>query len=219
MAERLSVLVFARYPAVRAGLRELLASAGFAIADEIGANEHAAPVAVADVLVADLAGSPGGRDADDGIDAFIDAVAAELPAVYLVDSAAVVAFGREHAPARGWLQRDADGDRIAAAVRAVAAGMIVIDPALVRGREGAAPAAAFDRLREPDAAPAASLTDRELDVLRLVASGLPNKGIALALGISEHTVKFHLGSVLAKLDARSRTEAVTIAARTGLLAL
>ena len=66
---------------------------------------------------------------------------------------------------------------------------------------------------------AAALTDRELGVLRLVAAGLPNKGIALELAISEHTVKFHLASVLSKLDARSRTEAVAIAVRSGLLTL
>jgi len=56
-------------------------------------------------------------------------------------------------------------------------------------------------------------------VLRLVAAGLPNTGVALELGISEHTVKFHLEAVLSKLGARSRTEAVTLAARRGLLAL
>ena len=56
-------------------------------------------------------------------------------------------------------------------------------------------------------------------IARWLAVGLPNKAIALKLGISEHTVKFHVGSVLAKLDARSRTEAVTTAARAGLLTL
>ena len=69
------------------------------------------------------------------------------------------------------------------------------------------------------AATASALTEREQEVLRLVALGLPNKGIALDLGISEHTVKFHVGSILGKLDAGSRTEAVMTAARRGLLAL
>ncbi|MDA1003819.1 MAG: response regulator transcription factor [Chloroflexi bacterium] len=219
MVERLSVLVFARYPAVRAGLRELLVAAGLDVVDEIGANEPAAPIAAADVLVADLAGPASGGSADDGVDAFVDAIAADLPAVYLLDPAAVIALGDDDEPARGWLPRDADGEHIAAAARAVAAGMIVIDPLFLRAREGAATVSVVDAFRERRTGPAASLTDRELDVLRLVASGLPNKGIALTLGISEHTVKFHLGSVLAKLDAHSRTEAVTIAARTGLLAL
>jgi DNA-binding CsgD family transcriptional regulator len=64
-----------------------------------------------------------------------------------------------------------------------------------------------------------SLTVRELQVLDLVAQGLPNKSIAHALGISDHTVKFHVGSILAKLGAESRTEAVTLATRRGILAI
>lgn len=61
------------------------------------------------------------------------------------------------------------------------------------------------------------LTARELEVLRLVAEGLPNKTIASKLNVSEHTVKFHVNSILRKLDAQSRTEAATIALRRGLL--
>ena len=64
-----------------------------------------------------------------------------------------------------------------------------------------------------------ALTPRELDVLRLVAQGFGNKEIAAELDLSTHTVKYHLGSVLAKLGARSRTEAVTRGIRTGLLPL
>jgi DNA-binding NarL/FixJ family response regulator len=201
---RLRVLVYARYPAVRTGLRELLAAAGFEVAGELTANEAVEPLPDADVLVADLAGA---RD-----DAVVPAdLAGALPVVHLVDNAAAVVLDAD-APAAGWLPRDADGESLAAAVRAVAAGMLVLDPAFARP---------LDRLRvsgDGDAPPT-TLTARELDVLRLVADGLPNKGIALALGISEHTVKFHLGAVLSKLDAHSRTEAVTVAARRGLLAL
>ena len=65
----------------------------------------------------------------------------------------------------------------------------------------------------------AQLTARELEVLRLMADGLGNKGIATALGISSHTAKYHVASVLAKLDAHSRTEAVTKGLREGLLPL
>ena len=63
------------------------------------------------------------------------------------------------------------------------------------------------------------LTSREREVLELVAAGLPNKGIALRLNISDHTVKYHLASVLSKLGAASRAEAVALAARRGLIAL
>jgi len=65
----------------------------------------------------------------------------------------------------------------------------------------------------------AALTTREGEVLRLMAQGLGNKGIAVALGISAHTAKYHVASVLAKLDAHTRTEAVTRGLREGLLPL
>jgi DNA-binding NarL/FixJ family response regulator len=63
------------------------------------------------------------------------------------------------------------------------------------------------------------LTAREQEVLALVARGLPNKTIAAELGISEHTAKFHVAAILAKLGATSRTEAAHIGARRGLVAL
>jgi DNA-binding NarL/FixJ family response regulator len=71
----------------------------------------------------------------------------------------------------------------------------------------------------PAAEAGAALTARELEVLRLMADGLGNKGIGAALGISSHTAKYHVASVLAKLDAHSRTEAVTRGLREGLLPL
>jgi DNA-binding NarL/FixJ family response regulator len=61
------------------------------------------------------------------------------------------------------------------------------------------------------------LSPREQEVLSQVANGLPNKAIARMLGITDHTVKFHISSVLSKLDASSRSEAVAIAARRGML--
>jgi len=75
----------------------------------------------------------------------------------------------------------------------------------------AAPAAALQA--------GAALTARELDVLRLVARGLSNKEIAADLGITTHTVKYHLAAVLEKLDVRSRTEAVSLGVRKGLVPL
>ena len=63
------------------------------------------------------------------------------------------------------------------------------------------------------------LTTRELEVLRLVAEGLPNKAIAHRLGISEHTIKFHVNSIMGKLGAQSRTEAVISATRQGQILL
>lgn len=109
------------------------------------------------------------------------------------------------AGARGYLRRDAEGPRLRAALQAVAQGLQVMD---VWG--------ATDP-RVEDAAE--DLTPREMDVLRLLVEGLPNKEIGRRLRISEHTVKFHVNTILAKLGARTRTEAVTRAARQGLIIL
>ena len=67
--------------------------------------------------------------------------------------------------------------------------------------------------------PGPSLTPRESEVLRQVAAGQTNKSIALKLGISEHTVKFHLGSAMTKLGSASRAEAVAVAIRRGLISV
>jgi DNA-binding NarL/FixJ family response regulator len=70
-----------------------------------------------------------------------------------------------------------------------------------------------------DAPTVEALTPREIDVLELLAEGLSNKGIALRLGISDQTVKFHVASICGKLGAHSRTRAVRLAVRRGLITL
>ncbi|HEV2107940.1 MAG TPA: response regulator transcription factor [Thermomicrobiales bacterium] len=112
------------------------------------------------------------------------------------------------------LSLDADAASLIAAIHAVRAGLTVIQPALIDPERGIGPG-----LRSPPwgAGESDLLTPREREVLARVAEGLPNKTIAMELGISEHTVKFHVGSLLAKLGAASRTEAVTIATRRGIL--
>ncbi len=108
--------------------------------------------------------------------------------------------------ARGVLPRGVDGPTLAAALVAAARGLVVLDPGL--------------RLvqREPEAREA-PLTPREREVLQLVALGMANKEVAARLGVSESTVKFHVNSLLEKLGARSRTDAVVRATRLGLLVL
>lgn len=107
------------------------------------------------------------------------------------------------------LPRDAGPDELSAAVHGALRGLVVLDPSVVPFAISTPMPLDGDE----------TLTDREHQVLALVALGLPNKAIAGELGISEHTVKFHVAAILGKLDAASRTEAVTIAARRGLLVL
>jgi DNA-binding NarL/FixJ family response regulator len=118
------------------------------------------------------------------------------------------------AGARGYMLKDVGSDEIAAAVRAVAAGGALIQPSIARkvvaefGRiagtrtsDAASPPVDQSTLVEP-------LTERELDVLRLLAIGLSNREIAQRLVITEGTVKNHMSSLLAKLEARDRMQAV-----------
>ena len=113
------------------------------------------------------------------------------------------------AGALGVLFRNADGERLLAALRAAANGVAVFEPGLLRALvAGRAPAGE-----------SLSLTPRETEVLGLIAEGLSNKLIADRLKISEHTAKFHVNAILTKLAAETRTEAVVLAARRGLLML
>jgi DNA-binding NarL/FixJ family response regulator len=116
---------------------------------------------------------------------------------------------------RGWacLARDADGDQLDLAVRSADSGLVLLDlPLAATSLAMPATVAVAPQITEP-------LTARELQVLQLVAQGLPNKAIARRLGISENTAKFHVASLSGKLGASSRTEAVTLAARRGLILL
>lgn len=118
-------------------------------------------------------------------------------------------------PAWGVLPVNASEDEIGAAVRALAEGLWVGAPALVRDLLARRPAQELDQsdlIVQP-------LTGREIEILQLTAQGLANKQIAMKVGISEHTVKFHLSSIYAKLGVTSRTEAVRAGARRGLVVL
>ena len=137
--------------------------------------------------------------------------------------AAVLAGDAEHASAalaagaRAVLARGLAAPALCAALIAIARGLTVFDDAS-RAQvvpEAIDPAAA----REPAATPGEELTARELQVLQLLAAGLSNKAIARELEISEHTAKFHVNGILAKLGASSRTEAVVAAARRALVIL
>ncbi|HEX2780832.1 MAG TPA: response regulator transcription factor [Gemmatimonadaceae bacterium] len=214
------VLVVAESPVVRAGLESILVresdvtvvggtSADDTLAQQI--EEHDP-----DVVLLEL-----GPDDEPDVarPVLVSAPAgARTPAVVVIaqapDGPLVAAALRSGA--RVVLSREASGEEIVAAARAAAAGLAAFPSALMDDvLRPAAPSAA----RESGAAPDAELSPREMEVLRMLAEGLGNKQIAARLGVSEHTVKFHLGSIFQKLHASTRTEAVTIGLRRGLLLL
>ncbi len=205
----LRVFIVADDPLARAGLALLLdgeSGAAIVVGRETagthlpGALDAAGP----DAIVWDLGADPVGA-----LDQIAAIDASRAPIVALVaheaDAADAVAAG-----ARGALLRDVETANLLAALQGVVKGLLVLDPSL---------AAAVMPARDRESAPPEELTPRELEVLQLLAEGLPNKRVAQRLGVSEHTVKFHVNAILSKLDAHSRTEAVTRAARLGLIIL
>jgi DNA-binding NarL/FixJ family response regulator len=114
------------------------------------------------------------------------------------------------AGASGYLLKDSDADDVAAAVRAAHRGELRLDPGIARRLMSSLRAGRGDD-------PASELTSRELDVLRLVAAGKPNKQIATELAISERTARTHVSRILHKLGLSSRTQAALWAVREGLV--
>ena len=112
------------------------------------------------------------------------------------------------------LSRDADMEDVSAAIQAAHAGMVFLDSEVAQELVA--------KVRTPsdqETEVADDLTPREIEVLRMLAEGLGNREMAARLGISDHTVKFHISSILDKLNASSRTEAVTLGIRMGLILL
>ena len=202
------VFVVGDDPLARSGVAAMFADGPLAsvVAQAAGSEGvvAAAEDAGADVVVWDL-----GLDPTEAIQRLSGASRALPPVVALLAGPAVAAAVWA-AGARGLLHRDAPSHRLEAAVLAVAAGATVLDDE-----------AAERLLRRgvPGAGPVEALTPRELEVLRLLAEGYPNKAVAARLEVSENTVKFHVNAVLGKLGAQSRTEAVMRATRLGLIPL
>lgn len=192
--------VVAAQPALRAGLRAMLEGAGVEVVGD-SARVPAATDAAVLVAAGDLSAEEFGGLDDLG-----------TAAVLLSDDGSTAPLRGLSLPGWAALPADASGEQVVAAVNAVALGLAVL-PAVAAGTlPGPAAGEAGEALQEP-------LTPRELEVLQLVSQGLSNKLIARQLQISEHTVKFHVSSTYAKLGAASRTEAVSVAARKGLVSL
>jgi two-component system, NarL family, response regulator YdfI len=114
---------------------------------------------------------------------------------------------------RGILSRDCDPDDVLSAIYATYDGLVLLGPAAAESLAagyGDEPLDVEDEFSE-------EISSRETEVLRMLAEGLVNKDIAAGLGISEHTVKFHVSSILEKLGASTRTEAVMLGIRRGLI--
>jgi DNA-binding NarL/FixJ family response regulator len=115
-------------------------------------------------------------------------------------------------PIHAILARDSGVDDLRLALQAADAGLVLLHPTSARGLT----AANFSATRN-DSGLMEELTGRECQVLRLVSSGFGNKEIADRLAISEHTVKFHISSILSKLNVTSRTEAVSLGIKRGII--
>ena len=204
------VFVVAPTPVTRAGLRSMLAN-----------------IEGIDVRVVGEAASPTAPDPSTLSEADVvllaDEELLEEMAIALSEDgmqALVLISDDDHAiprlralPLRGWgvVPPDAPPEELAAATTAVAQGLIVLPKPLTE-RLLQEPAASVEELAEP-------LTAREREVLELLGRGLSNRLIARELHISEHTVKFHISSLYAKLKVNNRTEAVSQGARHGLISL
>jgi DNA-binding NarL/FixJ family response regulator len=174
--------------------------------------EISARVTQADVIVVDVTQSPAKALAE------VKQLAIKRPILALITP------GQEaqalEAGAQGAIRRDARPRAIAAAIEALHQGLAVFDLAYGRAQPGSRPAH-----RGEGEAPLAVvlrhaediLTPRESEVLALLAEGLSNKEIAVRLEISEHTAKFHVNSILQKMGAQKRVEAVVRAAKMGII--
>lgn len=126
-------------------------------------------------------------------------------------------FDAIRAGARGYLLKNIGAAELLDALQRVHAGEAILAPVMAARLLEEFRSLAAAPPRESAAAPSPELSERELDVLRLVAQGLSNKEIADALNLSEHTVKTHLANILAKLHLRSRAHAAAYAVQAGLV--
>ena len=216
----ISVFIVAASPLALAGLENLLATRDVEVAgsftklDDLDGRLDDAPV---DAILVDSTGEP----FESLVDSLIASrLASDCSVVLLVEPAALGASSAAlRAGVRAVLPNDASPDQLIAAVQAASSGLLVLHPAQVSTQVAvngfaSAPARSreFGELVE-------ALTPRESEVLQMLASGLGNKEIAAKLRISEHTVKFHVASILGKLGAATRTEAVSLGIRRGLVLL
>ena len=208
--ERIRILVADDHPMLREGLVAVLGTQpDFEVVGEAADGEEAARLArrlEPDVILLDL--EMPGVDGVAALEKLRSAGSEARTIVFTAYDTDERILGSLRAGARGYLLKGASRAEIFDAIRTVHSGGSLLGPAVT--------SRLLDHIEQGDERPD-GLTPRELEVLTLLARGLKNAEIASELFISERTVKFHVSSILAKLGAETRTEAVRIAARRGLV--
>jgi DNA-binding NarL/FixJ family response regulator len=213
MAGRIRLLVADDHPMLREGLVAVLGTQpDFEVVGEAADGDAVVRLAESlgpDVILLDL--EMPGTDGVAALEKLRDAGSAARTVVFTAYDTDERILGSLRAGARGYLLKGASRQEIFGAIRTVHAGGSLMQPAVTDRL--------VERIDRGGGRDMSKLTPRELEVLALLARGLKNAEIAGRLFISERTVKFHVGSILAKLGADNRTEAVTIAAHRGLVRL
>lgn len=196
------VLLSVSSPALRAGLRALLSSdKAIKVVNDSLDEENEADVIITSASSTSYLHASASLSTSNASDS-----ASPAAILLLGEDQPDIQEMRRLPRAWGILPPDASAEELTTAIHALSQGLIVGAPSLL-----------FESEDEPiERGP---LTDRELEVLGLLARGLANKQIALELGISEHTVKFHVSSIYTKLNVTNRTEAVRAGLRGGWIAL
>jgi two-component system, NarL family, nitrate/nitrite response regulator NarL len=203
------VLVIAQDPLVRGGLSRTIADGpGFQAIGSMSGDQFSAEDV--DLFKPDILLWDTGWDSADTQDTLKEFQDLAIPLVVLVSNLqnASIIWSPN---LRGMIFRDAPSNKLLAAMTAVTQGISAFDPDIS--------AQWFTNRFQNSTVLVEDLTDREAEVLSLLAEGMPNKAIARQLGISDHTVKFHVNAIMGKLGAQSRTDAVVRATRLGIIRL
>jgi len=209
------VFIVAASPLIRAGLQSMLADSRFDIVGSAADLESLSGQFVdvePDVVLVEAA-TYAQEELVNALE--VAELAQEYPVILLSQQPKTAWLSKAlRAGVRAVLPRDVAPEQLRAALEAAAAGLLVIHPSELDTVLSATvgPSAPLDELLEP-------LTRREREVLQMLAAGLANKEIAARLAISDHTVKFHVASIIGKLGASTRTEAVSAGIRRGLVML